>query len=81
MDGAVLRRRYATTQQARQPDLEARRDNMRAAFVGDPARAAGRRFLVVDDVTTSGATLDACARALLEAGAARVDAWALARED
>jgi predicted amidophosphoribosyltransferase len=42
---------------------------------------AGERVLVVDDITTTGATLDACARALLDAGAAAVFALAIARED
>ena len=78
---AALQRRRATPQQARQPDLAARRANVRHAFLADPARVRGRTVLVDDDVTTSGATLNACAAALLTAGATAVDGWAFCRED
>jgi predicted amidophosphoribosyltransferase len=44
---------------------------------GDPIR--GGRIVVVDDVMTSGATLAACARTLLDAGAREVRVVALAR--
>jgi predicted amidophosphoribosyltransferase len=41
--------------------------------------ALGSRVLLVDDVHTTGATLDACARALAAAGATRIDAITFAR--
>jgi hypoxanthine-guanine phosphoribosyltransferase len=43
------------------------------------AEVQGRRILLVDDVLTSGATLDACARALLRARAKAVDVAVFAR--
>ena len=55
---------------------------MQGAFRVPPdgkAEVAGRRLILVDDVLTSGATMDACARALLRAGAAQVDALVFAR--
>ena len=50
-----------------------------AFAVADPARVAGRRFLVLDDVMTTGATLNECAETLRCAGAEDVRVVALAR--
>ena len=61
-------------------DSAHRRQNGRGAFmVTRPDRIANRRLLLVDDVMTTGATLDECARTLLTAGARRVDVFTLAR--
>ncbi len=53
------------------------------AFAVDPRRraaVAGRWLVLVDDVVTTGATLVACAEALLDAGATAVSALTVARE-
>jgi ComF family protein len=58
-----------------------RRANVRGAFELRPgAPVAGKRLLLIDDVMTTGATLDACARILKGAGAASVVASPVARE-
>ncbi len=62
------------------PSAKARRRNVQRAFqVPHPAKVAGRRILLLDDVLTTGATAESCARALKRAGAARVHVLALAR--
>ncbi len=61
-------------------DRRARRRNVARAFsVRRPAAVEGRHVLLVDDVLTTGATANACAQVLLDAGAAGVDVLALAR--
>ncbi len=77
----VLKRVRATPQQVGLSKTE-RADNVQGAFrvpAEHKARVAGRRLVLIDDVLTSGATADTCARALLRAGAAHVDVLVFAR--
>ena len=58
----------------------ARLQNLRQAFaLRQPREVAGKRILLIDDVFTTGATVNECARVLLEAGAREVSVLALAR--
>lgn len=56
-----------------------REKNVRGAFVADRRKVAGKSVLVVDDVSTTGATLNSCAKALIKGGAREVYALSLAR--
>ena len=77
----ALKRVKATPQQVGLSKTE-RAANVQGAFRVDPAGKAEitrRHIVLVDDVLTSGATVDACARALLRAGARQVDVLTFAR--
>ena len=78
---SALKRVRATAQQVGLSKAE-RADNVQGAFrvpAEQKADVAGRRLVLIDDVLTSGATVDTCARALLRAGAAHVDVLVFAR--
>jgi ComF family protein len=75
-------RRVRPTQQQIGLSRSQRASNVQGAFKVAPDRTAeiqGRRLILIDDVLTSGATTDACARALLRARAASVDVLVFAR--
>ncbi len=72
----ILRRSRETVSQTKLSAAE-RKHNMLGAFTASPIQ--NQSVLLVDDVTTTGATLWACAQALLEAGARAVFALTLAR--
>jgi len=78
---ALIRVRPARPQSLTSDAFERRR-NVEGAFAARrPDLLEDRAVLLVDDVATTGATLDACARALRAAGALYVGAITLARED
>ena len=74
----ALQRVRETRSQVELSLLERKR-NVIGAFHAKRDQVKGRRILVIDDVATSGATIDACAAALLEGGAAYVYGLTLAR--
>lgn len=77
----LLRRRRATATQHWLP-ASARRANVRGAFAARPALLrSAPHVLLVDDVMTTGATIQQAARALRDAGASRVTVAVLARAD
>ena len=75
---ALERRRYTTTQT--RLDRRGRRQNLRDAFIlGKNRDVTNMNLLLVDDILTTGSTLDACASVVLEAGACSVRALTAAR--
>lgn len=79
LDAFALERIRPTRPQVELHEAERRRNVARAFHVARPERVEGRRLLLVDDVYTTGATVNECSRVLLRAGAAQVDVLVLAR--
>jgi len=75
----LIRQRYALPQ-ARTSSVEERRNNVAHAFICRDHRLQDKQVLLIDDVATSGATLNACASALKAAGATSVWGLVLATE-
>jgi competence protein ComFC len=77
-DGILAKTRETQSQMSTK-DRKTRLENLRGAFtVGDPARVTRRVVIVVDDVTTTGATFAEARRALKDAGAKKIICCAVA---
>ena len=74
----ALRRARSTPAQSELP-AERRRGNVRGAFSLQRLPPGARHVALVDDVMTTGSTLDECARVLKRAGVVCVDVWIVAR--
>jgi len=78
-DDCLVRQRHATPQ-ARTSTVEERRSNVAGAFACRDRRMHEKQVLLIDDVATSGATLNACAATLKVSGATSVWGLVMARE-
>lgn len=79
LNDCLIRQRHSLPQ-ARTSSVDERRTNVAGAFVCRSHDLRGKQVLLIDDVSTSGATLDACAAALKASGATSVWGLVLARE-
>ncbi|MCO5787306.1 amidophosphoribosyltransferase [Pseudomonas sp. G11-1] len=74
----LVRQRSTAPQQGL--DAQARRQNLQNAFAcRHPERLAGKHIALIDDVVTTGTTINEASRTLLAAGAASVSIWCVAR--
>jgi len=78
-EGSLIRTKH-TSPQAKTDNVEQRRKNIRNAFKCVNHDISGKRILLIDDVCTSGATLNSCAASLKSVGAASVWGLTLAKE-
>jgi len=79
VDECLIRQRHALPQ-ARTSTLDERRSNVVDAFTCLDHKLKDKQILLIDDVSTSGATLDACAAALKASGTTSVWGLVMARE-
>jgi len=79
LDGSLCRLKDSLPQ-ARTTTVEERRRNVEKAFACHNGKLQGKAFILIDDVCTSGATLESCAAAFKAAGAVSVWGLTLARE-
>ncbi len=74
-DASSLVRHRFTLPQQKMPDIESRKHNIKNAFSfirHDTSSVQGKFVWIIDDITTTSSTLDACARVLKQAGARKV---------
>jgi len=79
VNNCLIRMRYAPPQ-TKTTTVDERQSNVANAFICRDRRLKDKQILLMDDVSTSGATLDACAKALKASGATAVWGLVLARE-
>lgn len=80
MNKEALARTKKTSAQAELKDYEKRKDNIAGAFeVKNPEQVAGKNLILVDDVFTSGATMNEAVRVLRKAGAKKIVAFVIAK--
>ncbi|HEY3310480.1 MAG TPA: ComF family protein [Anaerolineales bacterium] len=77
LPGALQRTRHTNSQVGL--GAGERRKNVQGAFKAESRLVTGKNLLLVDDIATTGSTLDSASRALLEAGADRVYALTFAK--
>lgn len=74
---AIVRTRNTVSQVGL--SIRERQQNVSGAFRADPLLVRGKNVLIIDDVLTTGATMQACARSFVEAGASSVHGMTLAK--